>query len=105
MGSIITWHGAAEQKRQSLLALIPPEWRIPTPIPLAKEQKNVTGAYVHQFLSSHEIKITETNAFDIVKNTSAGVWTATEVVTAFCHRAALAHQLVGPFHQQLAMTY
>ena len=95
MGSIsLTWQDLAEKKRQSLLDLIPSEWRIPLPIPSAKERRDVTGAYTHQFLSLREIEITETNAVEIVKNTSNGSWTATEVVTAFCHRAALAHQLV-----------
>jgi amidase len=95
MGSIsVTWQELAEKKRQSLLDLIPLEWRIPRPIPSAKEQRDVTGEYTHQFLSSREIEITETDAAEIVRLVRGGSWTATEVTTAFCHRAALGHQLV-----------
>jgi amidase len=95
MGSIsLTWQELAEKKRQSLFDLIPSGWRIPPPIPSAKEQRNVTGAYTHQFLSPREIEITKTDATEIVQKTSDGSWTATEVTTAFCHRAALGHQLV-----------
>lgn len=39
--------------------------------------------------------ITESNAVDILANIHAGVWTAEVVTNAFCHRAALAHQLIN----------
>lgn len=74
--------------------LIPVAWRLPQPLPAYKAQKDVTGAYVQQYLSPREIEVTEADAAQIVANTTAGTWTATEVVTAFCHRAAIAHQLV-----------
>lgn len=99
------WQELAEKKRQSLLALIPPDWRIPPPLPTAEEQKDVTGAFVQQFLSKREIEITETSATEILGRTTTGKWTATEVVTAFCHRAALAHQLVSPETREMTLLY
>lgn len=60
-----------------------------------EEQKDVTGPYIHQFLNKTEIDITETDAVGIVNQISSGSWKATEVTAAFCHRASLAHQLVG----------
>lgn len=49
---------------------------------------------MHQFLSTQEFEITESDAETIVKNTTGGVWSCVDVCKAFCHRAAVAHQLV-----------
>jgi amidase len=91
------WKNLAEIKRNAILAAIPEEWRIKNPS--IKEQIDVTGSYVHQYLSKREIEITETTADDIVKQTTTGAWTAVEVTKAFCHRAALAHQLLHCLHE------
>lgn len=90
-----TWRAQGEAKRQSILDAIPEKWRLPEPIPSAAEQQDVTGAYIRQFLSEAEVEITESDAADIVAQTTSGRWTAVEVAEAFCHRAALAHQLVN----------
>lgn len=88
------WRAASQQKRESIIAQIPEEW-ILAPIPPATEQKDVTGKYIQQFLSPEEIEITETDAVGIVEKTTSGKWKATDVAKAFCHRAALAHQMVS----------
>jgi amidase len=59
------------------------------------EQRDVTGAYIWQFLSAREIEITETDAVGIAKKTTTAAWSAVEVVEAFAHRASLAHELVS----------
>jgi amidase len=87
-----SWQQRAQAKRESILAAIPKEWRIENP-PRDK-QLDVTGSFIQQYLDKREIEITETTADDIVKQTVAGKWSAEEVTRAFCHRAALAHQLV-----------
>ncbi|CAK7198622.1 hypothetical protein SEUCBS139899_001286 [Sporothrix eucalyptigena] len=87
------WQDKAEAKRQAVLDLIPAAWRLPTPLPTSEAQPDVTGTYVQQFLSAREIELTEADATTIVAHTTTGQWTATEVVSAFCHRAAIAHQL------------
>ena len=89
-----SWQDTARAKRDSVNNLIPEQWRLKS-IPSAEEQRDVTGKYIWQFLSEREAEITETNAVDIAKNTTTGHWTAEEVTRAFCHRAALAHQLVS----------
>ncbi|OAP56028.1 amidase [Fonsecaea erecta] len=94
-----TWQERAQKKRESILAAIPPEWRLASPLPSPAEQKDVTGPYVQQFLSPREIEITESDAVYITEQTTTGKWTAVEVVTAFCHRAALAHQLTNCLHE------
>jgi amidase len=88
------WKKIATEKRDSVLALIPEEWRVPAPPP-AEEQRDVTGKFIQQYLDPKEIEITETEATGIVEKTSSGQWTAVEVTKAFCHRSAIAHQLVS----------
>lgn len=90
----LSWEERASKKRESILAAIRPDWRLPKPLPSPEAQKVVAGSYVQQFLSAREIEITESDAVTITEHTTSGRWKATEVVTAFCHRAALAHQLV-----------
>ena len=85
----------AAGKRQAIFDAIPKKWIIPTAIPPAAEQRDVTGSYIQQFLTPREIEITETDAVGIAEHTTTGKWTAVEVTEAFCHRAALAHQLVS----------
>ena len=92
------WKKAGKDKADSLLDSIPSEWRIPN-VPSAEQQRDVTGTFIHQYLDKKEIEITETDAVGIVKNTSSGSWTAVEVAKAFCHRAAIAHQLVSCLHE------
>lgn len=88
------WHAQGEAKRLSIFNAIPEKWRLKEPIPSATEQRDVTGTYIQQFLSDREIEITESDAVDIAAETTSGRWSAVEVTEAFCHRAAIAHQLV-----------
>ncbi|KAJ5168763.1 Amidase [Penicillium canariense] len=99
MASNSTWRAQAEAKRQSILDAIPEKWRLATPVPSATEVRDVTGSYIQQFLSKREIEITESDAVDIAAQTTTGRWSAVEVTEAFCHRAALAHQLVSCLHE------
>lgn len=88
------WRSKGEAKRQAILEAIPEKWRLTGPLPSATEVPDVTGIYIQQYLSKREIDITESDAVDIVAQTATGSWSAVEVTEAFCHRAALAHQLV-----------
>lgn len=96
-----TWEILAREKREAVNALIPKQWLLDS-IPSAEEQRDVT-TYIRQFLSQREIEITETDAVGIVRKTTSGTWKAKEVTEAFCHRAALAHQLVGIRSQTIPM--
>ncbi|KAL4960370.1 putative general amidase GmdA [Aspergillus stella-maris] len=97
--TIPTWKPLAEAKKQSILDAIPSKWRIQEPIPAPTELRDVTGAYIQQYLTPREIEITELDAYDIAVKTATGEWTAVEVTEAFCHRAAIAHQLVLCLHE------
>lgn len=87
-----SWQDAAAKKREAISALIPAEWRL-NKLPSVEEQVDVTD-YIKQHLSEEELRITESDADQIVEETASGVWTAEKVTRAYCHRAALAHQLV-----------
>lgn len=89
-----SWEALAARKRDDLLASIPPEWRLP-PSVLADLPNDLTGASVEQFLTPSEIEITNTPAATLLAQTTTGARTAVSVVTAFAHRAALAHQLTN----------
>ncbi|KAL5118657.1 hypothetical protein ACEQ8H_003508 [Pleosporales sp. CAS-2024a] len=91
------WEVLAKQKRDALLAAIPQEWRIST-LPSIEEQPDVT-TYVEQFLSTEEVGITSCSADQIAQKCASGEWTAEAVTRAFCHRAALAHQLLNCLHE------
>lgn len=90
----ISWKQKAQAKRQATLDAIPQKWKLSAPIPPATEMRDITGAFIQQFLTAREIEITETDAVEITEYTTTGKWSAVEVTEAFCHRAALAHQMV-----------
>jgi amidase len=93
----VEWKTTADTKKDAIFQAIPPEWRLKeSDIPSADQQRDITGSnYIHRYLSAREIEITETDAVGIVSKTTTGAWKAEEVTRAFCHRAALAHQLVN----------
>ncbi|KAF1953712.1 amidase [Byssothecium circinans] len=93
-----SWEQRAQAKREAILAAIPQEWRIEH-VPSVEEQVDVSGEYIRGFLHEKEVQITETDAEGIVEKTTKGEWSAEEVARAFCHRAALAHQLLHCLHE------
>ncbi|KAL8646563.1 MAG: hypothetical protein Q9210_006066 [Variospora velana] len=92
------WQEVAKAKLNSINHSIPEDWRVES-LPSPEQQRNVTGDFIRQYLTTEEIDITETTATAIVKKTSAGQWTAEAVARAFCHRASLAHQLTNCLHE------
>lgn len=95
MSPKVDWKAKAAAKAAAIFDAIPDSWRIPEPIPTVDAQRDITGPYLHKYLTGDEIEITETNAVGIVKKVADGEWHAETVVRAFCHRAALAHQYVS----------
>lgn len=85
------WKTRAEEKKQRLEASIPAEWRIDS---LPSDVSAFSYPKKSQLLSAEELGITESSATDLVKRMASGELTSVAVTTAFCKRAALAHQLV-----------
>ncbi|KAF7515211.1 hypothetical protein PCG10_003560 [Penicillium crustosum] len=95
----ITWQERSHAKRHAILSAIPKKWRITGTIPSAVDLRDCTESYIQQYLSPREIEITEADAVLITQYTTVGSWSAVEVTEAFCHRAAIAHQLVNCLHE------
>ena len=89
------WHSRALSKQASLSAAIPEKWRLKgAEIPNVNGPRNVTQL-PKRFLTGLEVAITETMPFEVLKNVQTGIWSAEDVTIAFCHRAAIAHQVVN----------
>lgn len=85
------WHDLVKGKRSSLLACVPPEWRLTEQEVSLTSASNVTEL-VTAHLDTLELQITEASACEILSNIRSGEYTSKEVVLAFNHRASLAHQ-------------
>lgn len=89
------WKKIAGQKLEDNHAKIPQEWLLPPElVSSARERDRVAGDFIESLLDPDTVKITSTDAPQLVQEMSDGVWTAYQVVSAFCKRAAYAHQLV-----------
>ncbi|BGP39571.1 hypothetical protein JCM10449v2_003522 [Rhodotorula kratochvilovae] len=91
------WQEKAAAKRAARDALIPPDWRLPAEVLDDKERKNVTSVPKEcGLLSEREMEITEMDEVEqLAKLIADRTYTAEEVATAFCKRAAIAQQLIN----------
>lgn len=90
----MTWQTTAAAKKASLNDLIPPRWRInQSEIPSTSRLRDF-GDYICRFLNRRELEITNATSTTILAQIRSGEWGAADVTRAFCHRAAIAHQLV-----------
>lgn len=89
----MAWEKTAADKKARIAAAIPQEWRIKS---LPTEDSVMGFPRLSGILSQDEIAITESSATDLVAQMATGNLTSVAVTTAFCKRAALAHQLVSP---------
>ena len=91
----VAWENRVRAKCASLYAAIPTKWRLkPTDIPSSNDTCDV-GRLLRTFLTEPELAITETRPFDVLNNIHAGIWSARDIMEAYCHRAAVVHQLVN----------
>ncbi|KAK3317124.1 amidase signature domain-containing protein [Cercophora scortea] len=89
-----SWQEIAAEKRQADMEKIPVEWRLMTStLAEAKIQRSLVGEFIESLLDAETRAITSMDVTGLVKQMSSGELTAVRVVTAFCHRAAVIHQL------------
>ncbi|KAK8038033.1 hypothetical protein PG994_014800 [Apiospora phragmitis] len=86
-----SWGELAADKRAATLAKVPEAWRLRT------TQHHST--FHLQILDQDEIAITSQNTTQTASTIEAGHLTAVQVTTAFCKRAAIAHQINNCLHE------
>ncbi|KAJ0340594.1 hypothetical protein COL154_006331 [Colletotrichum chrysophilum] len=96
----IPWQELVDKKKQQLAGAIPEKWKLD--VSLVRKLTEANGGRLLELdparrsgvLDDVELDITESNsAVELVNKMALGRLTATQVVTAFCKRAAVAQQL------------
>ncbi|KAF5872640.1 putative acetamidase protein [Botrytis fragariae] len=88
----MSWQEIAKDKKDRINASIPLEWRLKS---LPSKDCVMGYTNIADVMSIDEISITNSAATDLVAKMAKGELTSVEVTTAFCKRAALAHQLIN----------
>lgn len=99
------WQTIVAAKQKKSQSLIPEAWKLPESItktlqyPLEEHANRLLDLDIPKrsgILSARELEITEANKVaDLLSKLASGTYTALEVTTAFCKRAAIAQQLVN----------
>ena len=87
----MSWEDLCNEARAKRYSLIPREWIIDESEQVPTNVVSIPGKY----LSENEVEITQASTATILHNIHRGQWSAYCVVSAFCHRAAIAQQLVN----------
>ncbi|APA13135.1 hypothetical protein SS1G_14033 [Sclerotinia sclerotiorum 1980 UF-70] len=88
----MSWQEIAKDKKERIDASIPLGWRLKHQ-PTDASVMGYTGTA--DIMSLDEVAITNSSATDLVAKMAKGELTSVAVTTAFCKRAALAHQLLN----------
>ncbi|EKJ74561.1 hypothetical protein FPSE_05311 [Fusarium pseudograminearum CS3096] len=95
-----TWESRAAAKRAEVLDKIRPEWRLsPKDLERARQQRDITGPFIQQFLDERDVSVTSMTSAPILKALGEGKLSAVQVASAFCKRAAVAHQINNCLHE------
>lgn len=96
------WQDIAKAKRAALLDSIPAEWRIPADLMPPESQLDVTGFPTKSgFFTDDELKYTSTKIPELLQQIHSGKWKTVDVTSAFCKRAAVAHELTNCLSETL----
>ncbi|ODQ59226.1 hypothetical protein WICANDRAFT_63720 [Wickerhamomyces anomalus NRRL Y-366-8] len=87
-----SWQEIAQKKREAVFAKIPKEWIIEVP---SIEKVSNTRDYLDTILPKEEVAITDQSLLQLSEKIQKGELTSLEITTAFCHRAALTHQIIN----------
>lgn len=94
-----TWQSISQRKKEEQLSRIPKEWRLPESAKPGPGTKNLLDIpRTCGILSGKELDITERyDATSLSEAIRSRVLSCVDVASAFCKRAAIAHQLVRRF--------
>ena len=92
----LSWTEISKNKQESLIQLIPEEWRNPS---IREEMINAgfsnTYDYLNTILPKEEVEITSLTMLELISKIANKTFTSLQVAKAYCHRAALAHQILN----------
>ncbi|GME89249.1 catalytic activity protein [[Candida] boidinii] len=92
----LSWTEISKNKQESLIQLIPEEWRNPS---IKEEMINAgfsnTYDYLNTILPKEEVEITSLTMLELISKIANKTFTSLQVAKAYCHRAALAHQILN----------
>ena len=92
------WRSKQQQKRLEIYSQIPADWLLgqhePDTTCSTREGRTITEE-VEMALSQMELRITRMDVRSLLEQLRSGDLSSSEVVSAFCHRAANAHQFVS----------
>lgn len=93
---MVPWKIAAKEKRNEVVNSIPKEWIIPG-IRDNMERAGFTNprSYIDTLVPHQECQITDSTVSELSQKISKGELSSFDVCYAFCHRAALAHQILN----------
>lgn len=95
-----TWQKKAEAKVAETKSKIPDEWTLQMhDLETAKGQRQLSGPFIERFLNDGELEITGNDSVPLLSKIKSGQYTALQVTTAFCKRAAIAHQINNCLHE------
>lgn len=86
------WQHVAATRRSLIESKIPPEWRVPEELLQSKNLVDLPRKC--GIMTEQELSITELSAVEIVSAIQTNKISAVDTTTAFCKRAAIAHQAV-----------
>lgn len=93
VADIPVWQQAANEKREQIKSAIPAAWILP---PDALPSNNsMMLPHTTGIMTKKELKITGCRAVDLLELIKSKTYSAVEVTTSFCKRAAIAHQAVS----------
>jgi amidase len=91
-GKTPRWQEVAERRKEEIKSGISQYF---APAELLKDQNSINLPQKSGVLSERELELTGLTATKLLPLIHNGTYTAVEVTTAFCKRAAIAHQAVG----------
>ncbi|KAL8409425.1 hypothetical protein RB594_007744 [Gaeumannomyces avenae] len=88
------WGAVVARKLDADRAKIPREWRLEKAVvDRARSRQRIAGEFIEALLDEETLRITAMDVAALVETMGNGALTAVQVVTAFCKRAGIAHQL------------
>lgn len=90
------WTSSAIQKIAETSDQIRCEWLLSdSALAQARSRRDITGEFIVSFLDEAAAEITALSATELARRIKQRDLTAMETILAFCHRAAVAHQIVS----------